>query len=221
LPAPVTANGSFNQWTNTYVNVQDVPPSVSPDTFQAGTAVGQKVTYQKGDLSWFDVPGNEVDGIKIYGWLRHSGSGTKNVDVTINGSVVNTITTYPVIPVGYPTAPLYRAAYDWTVRTIAQFDALEYGFTQQGTVQVNAGAVFMEFLVKSVVPIVNSITPNTGTWKGGTVFTVTGLYFTPTTQIIFGSDGAATSMVWTDSKHMSGQTPPNPSGAGPVNVVAQ
>lgn len=220
LPMPVVAQGGINQWSGSYVDVQEVPVSTSPDTYQSSSTNGNAVRWKKGSLSWMANLTNRVEGIKIYVALRHNASGTRSVNVVIDGAVVKTLTNYPLIPAGYSGGAAIRGGFDWTSRDIQTFDVVEYGLTQNGTCEARIGSVLMEILIREVVPIVLTVTPDTGTWKGGTAFSVTGKYFASTTAIKF--DGvSADDLRFVDSQNMNGRTPPHLSGAGAVDVTAE
>lgn len=212
LPVPIVAQGGTNQWTGSYLAVQDVPPSTSPDTFQSSATPGQIVTWQKDLHQWNNLSGT-VQGIKLYYYIRMQGSGSASVQNLINGAVVKTVTTYPLIPAAYPTGALIRGGFDWTEYSLAAYDALELGCNQNGTLQANAGGIFAEVLSDvTATPSVQfiTITPNSGPTNGGQTVTFTGFFSRTTDGISFGgaffaiTSLSSTQIVGTTSAHVAG-----------------
>lgn len=212
VPVPIVTQGATNQWTGNYTAVEDIPPSTSPDTFQAGTAVGQKVTWQKDLHQWNDIT-NLVAGIKMYTYVRMQGSGTSSVQVIINNVIVNTITNFPLIPAGYPTGARVRGGFDWNTYDPVTYDGIELGLIQNGTLQANAGGIFAEVLCDvTATPNVkfDTLTPNSGSTAGGTVVTFTGTFSRKTGGISFGGSPftitniSVTQIVGTTSGHAAG-----------------
>lgn len=83
--------------------------------------------------------------------------------------------------------------------------------TDTGTATLTGGYTY-------VVPQTLNVAPSTGTTKGGTSVTVTGLYFTGTCSVKFGTD-SATSVVLTGSTSITCLTPRHAAGVVDVEVT--
>ncbi len=75
------------------------------------------------------------------------------------------------------------------------------------------------FLYKYPAPTITSISPATGTPKGGTVITITGAGFLSGATVTFGGN-SATAVTWVSGTSLKATTPASPNNAeGPANVV--
>jgi hypothetical protein len=85
-PVEVIAQGAQAAWTGSYTNVVEHPVvSGGGDTYQSSSIAAQQTTLKHHRASFLGI--GSIKGIKVYGAVRKVGSGTNNLDVTINGSV--------------------------------------------------------------------------------------------------------------------------------------
>ena len=69
-----------------------------------------------------------------------------------------------------------------------------------------------------IPPTVLGVTPNTATYVGGTIVTITGLYLTTTTGVSFGTS-SATSIIIVNDRNIVVTTPPHVAGAVDITVT--
>ena len=70
-----------------------------------------------------------------------------------------------------------------------------------------------------LAPVVLGITPNTATYVGGTIVTITGLYLTTATGVSFGTS-SVTSIIIVNDRTLVVTTPPHFAGAVNVTVTS-
>jgi hypothetical protein len=223
---PILVTGSTrNDWeTGSVSNIDEIPLDISGgglgDTLQSAHAAGTEVdlTHQGTD----DTPINigDIVGLKVYAFTT-TNTTTSHVDAIVNGVTKSLVSSSG----GYTSGAACIAYQDWAtpqLMTEAVFNADKWKLIKQDGVTVTAiiGSVSGEVLYKeNPAPTITTIVPNSGSWKGGTAFTVTGHHLAASTVIKF--DGvAATELVWVDQHTMNGKTPAHPSGAAAVDVTA-
>lgn len=189
---------------------------------------------------WTDVPGTGCVGsppAKQYGYflvpcLR---SATLSGDIQIDGTnaVTLTLTAKTTVPSLWGTGPstadgAYKVVPTDSSNTpgylLTPIGSTDHDHAQLTTIAPpaileNCGCTALTITGTSLVPVISTITPNTGiAAAGGSTFEIVGMHLTGTTAVTVGGN-PATGVIVVDDQHLTGVYPAHAAGAVTATVT--